>query len=189
MQSQRLQNNTLKYMLSDNFLQLETAYNLTAKDIILCFAVAAGAPASDALQIICNKKGSQNKITKDLEVWHQNNPGAAVLINRIKNRRGLKPTKEEITRDESEERKEEKRREYKNRDGIINKLIDAVDGTTGKETISGLQTIAKLQGLDKPEEHEKEDKRTYFLPFVSCCRSCQLMKIYRDTEKALNKGI
>ena len=79
----------------------------------------------------------------------------------------------------TEDQKEEKRKEYKNRSGLINKLIDQVQQVSGKDAVSGLQTLAKIQGLDKPEEESEEDKRNFFLPWVSGCRSCKLMQIFR----------
>lgn len=64
------------------------------------------------------------------------------------------------------------------REGIVKQLIDATSYTEGKDSVSALQTLAKLQGYDKPDAKDQEDRRQYFLPWVSHCRSCQLMKGY-----------
>ena len=64
------------------------------------------------------------------------------------------------------------------REGIVKQLIDATSYTEGKDSVSALQTLAKLQGYDKPADKDQDDKRSYFLPWVSHCRSCKLMKSY-----------
>ena len=64
------------------------------------------------------------------------------------------------------------------REGIVKQLIDATSYTEGKDSVSALQTLAKLQGYDKPNAKDQEDRRQYFLPWVSHCRSCRLMKGY-----------
>lgn len=71
------------------------------------------------------------------------------------------------------------------RDGLISELIVAVKQSKGKDTISGLQSLAKLQGLDKPGDQETREMRTYFLPWRSKCRGCRLMQIYKEVENAL----
>lgn len=69
------------------------------------------------------------------------------------------------------------------RSGIVQQLISATKQTQGKDSISGLQTLAKIQGLDKPEDGEsKGEKRTYFLPWVSSCRNCKLMEIFMKMQ-------
>ena len=68
------------------------------------------------------------------------------------------------------------------RDGIVKQLIDATSYTEGKDSVSALQTLAKLQGYDKPDAKDQDDRRSYFLPWVSHCRTCRLMRSY---ERAL----
>lgn len=69
------------------------------------------------------------------------------------------------------------------RDGIISELITSVKASTGKEAISGLQSLAKLQGYDRPDETNEEEKRFFVLPWLSHCRSCKLMKVYLEIQK------
>ena len=69
------------------------------------------------------------------------------------------------------------------RGGIISELITSVKASTGKEAISGLQSLAKLQGFDKPDEINEEDKRFFVLPYLSNCRSCKLMQVYMQIQK------
>ena len=70
------------------------------------------------------------------------------------------------------------------REGIVKQLIDATSYTEGKDSVSALQTLAKLQGYDKPAEKEDEERRKYFLPWVSHCRSCRLMQSYKNVMQA-----
>ena len=70
------------------------------------------------------------------------------------------------------------------REGIVKQLIDATSYTEGKDSVSALQTLAKLQGYDKPADKDQDDKRSYFLPWVSHCRSCKLMKSYINAMTA-----
>ena len=70
------------------------------------------------------------------------------------------------------------------REGIVKQLIDATSYTEGKDSVSALQTLAKLQGYDKPDAKEQDERRSYFLPWVSHCRSCRLMKSYQNAMQA-----
>ena len=70
------------------------------------------------------------------------------------------------------------------REGIVKQLIDATSYTEGKDSVSALQTLAKLQGYDKPADKDQDDKRSYFLPWVSHCRSCRLMRSYQNAMQA-----
>lgn len=69
------------------------------------------------------------------------------------------------------------------REGVLSQLISSVKATSGKDSISGIQTLAKMQGFDRPaEESDQQERRTYFLPWVSNCRKCELMRIYIETQ-------
>ena len=67
------------------------------------------------------------------------------------------------------------------REGVISELITSVKETSGKDAVSGLQTLAKLQGYDKPNDNRPEqERRKYYLPYRSKCRGCALMKVYME---------
>jgi hypothetical protein len=68
------------------------------------------------------------------------------------------------------------------RAGIIDALITATRQTQGKDSVAALQTLAKIQGLDRPQERETEDLRRFFVAFKSDCRRCALMKLYREIQ-------
>lgn len=69
------------------------------------------------------------------------------------------------------------------REGIIDALVTATRQTQGKDSISGLTTLAKLQGFDKPDESAPDEKRLYVLTWHSRCRQCKLMQIYLQMQK------
>lgn len=180
---------------SETTKKLCTAYKFTPQDIALCYALAAGAHPVDTFKVThkISDHCTSEHVTKLFNDWKVNHPGAAVLINRVKLQRSPRPTKEEIKQVEQntieEERKgKESNSELKTRAGIIDALINNVQKVSGRDAVSGLQTLAKLQGLDKPEEKEGDDKRVFYLPYVSNCRNCRLMQLFRampagDPEK------
>ena len=69
------------------------------------------------------------------------------------------------------------------REGIIEQLITATKQTTGRDAINGLTTLAKIQGLDRPQERANDMNRTFVLRWLSHCRSCELMKLFLDVQK------
>jgi len=166
--------------------KLCTAYNFTPQDIALCYALAAGAHPVDTFKIThkISDHCTAEHTAKLFNDWKLQHPGAAVLINRIKLNRSPRPTKEELktVEDQTQQDKEgtkERNEELKTRAGIIDALINNVQKVSGRDAVSGLQTLAKLQGLDKPEEKEGDDKRVFYLPYVSNCRNCRLMQLFR----------
>ncbi len=178
--------------------QIARAYNLQPQEVILSFALASGAPAADAYRLIyhVSSKTTANELTGTVQALLTNKPSLKILINRIKNHQNpvtLKKEQQEAIRNTTgtlynesgqpltEEEKEEIRNELQTREGIIRNLINSVSTISGKDKVSGLQTLAKLQGFDKPDESNEEEKRTYFLPWVSHCRTCKLMQIYTQT--------
>lgn len=180
---------------SETTKKLCTAYKFTPQDIALCYALAAGAHPVDTFKIThkISDHCTSEHVTKLFNDWKVNHPGAAVLINRIKLNRSPRPTKEELKTVEeqtkiNDEGGKERNEELKTRAGIIDALINNVQKVSGRDAVSGLQTLAKLQGLDKPEEKEGDDRRIFYLPYVSNCRNCRLMQIFRampvgDPEK------
>ena len=174
--------------------QIARAYNLEPQEVILSFALAAGAPQADAFRIIFKTpaKTTAQEIETIVNNMINNKPALKILINRIKNHQNpvtlKKADREQIQNmkqdQNGENMTEEEMNEYKTRSGLIEKIITQVNITSGKEAISGLQTLAKMQGLDKPDEQTEEERRKYFLPWVSHCRSCKLMAIYREIINA-----
>ncbi len=73
--------------------------------------------------------------------------------------------------------------DLRTREGIVQRLISATASSQGKDELNGLVTLAKLQGYDRPQEESIEsEKRTFFLPWVSRCKNCALMKLYKEVQ-------
>ena len=171
--------------------QICRAYNLQPQEVILSFCLASGAPYADAYRLIYHiaAKVTNEELQGTVTALLTNKPSIKILIARIKNHQNPTTLKKEqqqqiinnnAFQELTDEEKEERMNELKTREGLIKNLIDSVSQTSGKDKVSGLQTLAKLQGFDKPDEQENEDKRTYFLPWVSHCRTCELMKAYKQ---------
>lgn len=171
-------------------LQISKAYNLEPNQIVFAFAIASGCPTADAYNITHKMKATTT--TEQAETLANaliaSKPAIKIIINRIKNKQNPATFKKQeqqklITQQQlkelEEQLTEEERDEFKTRSGLIEKIITQSTLVTGKDAISALQTLAKLQGFDKPDEMENEEKRRYFLPWVSHCRSCKLMEAYK----------
>lgn len=160
------------------------AYNLEPNNVIFCYAVAAGAPIADAYRATHTTKAhtTAQQCEQYANEFLTNNPGAKILIQRLKqnkNRQQHNPEPQPDNHTQQDKEKERKRDELRTRGGIIDNLINEVSIVHGKDAIGGLQTLAKLQGYDKPDEAEQDERRRYFLPWVSRCRNCELMRLYR----------
>ena len=172
-----------------DLLSVCKSYGLDPKDIVFAFAVASGCNPTDAYIITHNLKQAVTTLQAETQANDllQRKSGLKIVINRIKNQKNIATFKKQQQREledairESKEITDEEKDELKTRQGLIGKIIDNVLLTTGKDAISGLQTLAKLQGLDSPDEKPEEERRKYFLPWVSNCRSCKLMQIYIKT--------
>jgi hypothetical protein len=184
--------------------QICRAYNLQPQEVILSFALASGAPSPDAYRLIyhVSSKTTNNELLGTVTALLTNKPSIKILIQRIKNHQNPVTLKKEQQQaisaqsgalynqdgtQKTQEEIEQEKNELLTRDGLIRNLIDSVSVISGKDKVSGLQTLAKLQGFDKPEENNEEEKRTYFLPWVSHCRTCQLMKLYKQTVEQQEK--
>ena len=166
---------------SENTKQLAQRYNLTCKDVMFCRLIAAAADAGDAFAAIYFNSQTGRKTnaqaTSQATEFIRNNPGAKILINYFKSARQQRARKEAET-ELNEREQNERQNELSNRAGVLQRLKVVTSNLSGKEELQGLVTIAKMQGFDKPEEHETDEKRVYFLPWVSNCRACKLMDIY-----------
>ena len=69
------------------------------------------------------------------------------------------------------------------RQGLINQLVTATRLTQGKDSITGLSALAKLQGFDRPQEGEQPEPRRFFVAWKSDCRRCELMRIFRQVQE------
>ncbi len=64
---------------------------------------------------------------------------------------------------------------------LIRELRNSLTNVKDAEARSKIvMRLADLANLKKEEDEAKKENRTYFLPWVSHCKTCKLMKIYQD---------
>ena len=174
---------------SSDILSICKSYNLEPNQVVLAFSVASGCPIADAYIIThhCKATTTQEQATTLYNALLASRPQIKIIINRIKNKQNpatLKKAEQQsifnadYIKQVEEQLTDEQKDEFRTRQGLIEKIITQSTLVSGKDAISALQTLAKLQGFDKPDEQEQAERRRYFLPYVSHCRTCQLMKAY-----------
>lgn len=161
-------------------------YNLSYKDVIFCQLIAAGADRADSFAAIYHNATTSSRTrtqtADEVTTFLRNNPGAKVLIYELKNRQNKAPRDQEGSEEGIKEgEKEGEKDDLTTRAGVLARLENICEKLGGKDQLQGLVTIAKIRGFDRPEEENEEEKRSYFLPWVSCCRSCALMTTYLKT--------
>ena len=183
-------------MFSPQTKATATAYRIDPRDVIFCHLIASGCDRGDAYTAIYYR--SQGKISHEMATTRaadtlKNNPAFSVLIRKLKQEgkrtgtttnRAPKYSKDidELTEEEQQQQQEQTAatvQEYKDRDKVLQKIILSTDKLSGKDELGGLLAIAKLQGMDRPEE-TADEKRIYYLPWVSNCKGCKLMQFYRQ---------
>lgn len=171
-------------MFSEKLKNYAEKYNLSPRDVLFAQLIAAGADRGDAYTAIYHR--TNDKLTPEQSTTRaadaiKGSPAISLLIRDAKNKKQRKQTQTTLTTlttiDETEQRQTIEA--YKNRDSVLEKIILSTDGMSGKDELQGLLAIAKLQGFDKTKEEDEEEKRTFFLPWVSNCRACALMKAYQ----------
>lgn len=166
-----------------NLEVLAARFALNPRDVLFCQLIAAGAAKGDAYTAIYNHQQNhkQPEEVADSKAGEliRNTPALSHLIRQFKNERNAK----KIAPPQQEEQpKQYDTTLYTTREGIVKKIMDATEGLSGKDELQGLLTLAKIQGLDRPEDTEKEDLRRFFVAFKSDCRRCALMKLYRTLQ-------
>jgi len=167
---------------SNEITKQAARFALNPRDVLFCQLIAAGAEKGDAYQGIyehqANRKTTPETATMKANDHIKNNPALSVLIRQFKHQRpGAKKMEEEPT-----QAKQYDATQYTTREGIVRKIMDATEGLTGKDELQGLLTLAKIQGLDQPQEQEREDLRRFFVAFKSDCRRCKLMELFRSVK-------
>lgn len=185
------QNSQFMKYFSSYTERIARAYNITPELVTMCHAIAAGMPKGDSYQSTHDlPKGTTPENAETLAAQILDNyPGAKILISKLKNNKAknniTNNKNEYTTQDENttQDLTEEEKNEFCTKNGLVRKIVTSLKNTQGKDRVAALVTLAKLQGLDKIEENEGEEMRRYFLPWVSICRNCELMKIYKDVNK------
>lgn len=177
--------------------QLARLYNIDPRDVLFCQAIAGGADRGDAyfsIFIRGNNKSirNYNDVVNAADDYFRQKPGLRVLVNRLKVNKPLKADKEqriqELTQVESENDNEENNekqneevlKKISDKSFILAELYRSLRILRGKERATVLMQIADLQRMKQDDMKEDEEKRVFYLPFVSSCRSCKLMKLYKE---------
>ena len=178
--------------------QLARLYNIDPRDVLFCQALAGGADRGDAFFAIFirgNNKAIQNynDTVNAADDYFRQKPGLRVLVNRLKVNKPLKADRpelreelkesESIKNDESEndtQKNEEVLKKISDKSFILAELYRSLRILRGKERAQVLMQIADLQRMKQDDLKEDEEKRVFYLPFVSSCRSCKLMKLYKE---------
>lgn len=177
--------------------QLARLYNLDPRDIIFCQAIAGGADRGDAFFAIFirgNNKAirNNNDVVNAADDYFRQKPGLRVLINRLKVNKPLKADRPELREElnESETLNDDNENDTQKNEEVLKKISDksfilaelyrSLKILRGKERATVLMQIADLQRMKQDDLKEDEEKRVFYLPFVSSCRSCKLMKLYKE---------
>lgn len=189
-------------IFSSSTEQAARLYNIDPREVIFCQAVAGGADRGDAYFSIFvrgNNKGltTHIQLTTAADDLLRQKPGLRILINRLKVNKPLKADKEEriqeLTQVENDNDNEEENegggqqqnevlKKISDKSFILAELYKSLGSLRGKERAAVLMQIADLQRMKQDDLKEDEEKRTFYLPFVSSCRSCKLMKLYKEVE-------
>jgi len=186
-------------IFSSSTEQAARLYNLDPREVIFCQAIAGGADRGDAFFSIFvrgNNKGltTHIQLTTAADDLLRSKPGLRVLINRLKVNKPLKADKterlQELTEneidnnneEENERQQDEVLKKISDKSFILAELYKSLGSLRGKERAAVLMQIADLQRMKNDDLKEDEEKRTFYLPFVSSCRSCKLMKLYKEVE-------
>ena len=153
-------------------MDIRKVHDLSIPDKIGLSAVAVlGKGIAEAAFLLTHPEvKTENKASLSVMVsrWHHSDKAQA-FINSVRAGKATLPENDEAN-------------DLETRQGLINQLIAATRQTQGKDSISGLQTLAKLQGFDKPDEVNEEEKRIFVLTYLSHCRSCALMREYLKVQ-------
>lgn len=169
-------------------------YNINERDVALCYLLAAGITRADAYYLLYARGNVGNKATHatmDTQAAEhlQNLPGTKVLIHKLKtqkpaNTNNAQELARQAAKDQEEEKEESKEaKELQTRQGLTKKLRKEIAEIHGKDSVQGLIQLAKLEGYDKEDTREEEEKRKFFLPWRAKCRACRLMRAYREIEE------
>lgn len=154
-------------------------YNVTFQDVLFCHLLAAGADPGEAHNTIYNKNKkttSADQEKKQATETLKLNPGMALLIQEIKRKQFKQTAVQTAANLQDRELTDEEKEKFTTRKGLIEEMIKDLPVIPGKDRVNILQSLAKIQGLDKPDEGSEEERRVFVLRWLSHCRTCKLMR-------------
>ncbi len=175
----------MEYSVNTQILQAK--YNITVNEVIFAYLIAAGLDPADAHYFIYSAGAGSGLTTAEQQTARAKellklNPGLSLLIQEIKRKQFKQTAAQTAASLQDRELTEEEKEKYTTRKGLIEEIIKDLPLMPGKDRANVLQSLAKLQGLDKPDETEEEERRIYVLRYLSHCRSCKLMKLYLQIQ-------
>lgn len=166
---------------------LQTKYNISFQDVMFCSLIAAGTDLADSYHAVYNKstgsKITRSRTEQQAKELLRVNPSFQLCINELKRSKKIERSQARI--ETTQEITEEEREKYTTRKGLIDEMIKNISVLTGKEAAQSLQTLAKLQGYDKPDEGNEEERRKFVLRWLSACRTCKLMRVFLEIQEEL----
>lgn len=164
-------------------------YNIQERDVIFAHLIAAGIQRADAYYTLYNRGKNNGKADRKKEDTNaaeliSNNPGLKVLIHKIKMQAPINTnnTQKEVKTLAAMEEESEEAKELQTRQGLTKKLRQEIAEIHGKDSVQGLIQLAKLEGYDKEDNRQEEEKRRYFLPYRTKCRACNLLKLFKTIQ-------
>lgn len=165
-------------------------YNVDPRTVLFAYLVAGGVDKVDAyfcLFVRGAKKPTREQINTDIADLIQNNPGLKILIQKIKlNKQVNKANDNEVkTAIQEQNNKDniinsEELNKYTDKTFIIAKLAQAAKNSTGKELAQILMNIADLQRMKQEETKSDDERRRFYLPYVSHCRTCKILQLFKE---------
>lgn len=167
-------------------------YNIDPRGVLFCKLLAAGADRAEAFFCIYHqgvKTLTYTQANQEAANILTNNPGMKVLISKLKLQKpvnsvpasNIKREIEDIKQQQDNNNNEETNK-FKSKDFIIENLAREAAQTTGKERAQILMNIADLQRMKQEETKEEEEKRRFYLPYISRCRSCKLVSLFKELQ-------
>lgn len=158
---------------------LAKQYNIQPRDVHFCMLVAAGAEKAEAYYTVycqaATTRATSHLATVQAEELLRNHPGMKVLINKLKHRRPARQQQDDTADTTPDE-------DLTSRDGLIQFMRRNLSQVTGKDALAAAQTLAKLEGYDKEKPVKEEERRTFYLPYVSDCRHCTIMQTFQEIQ-------
>jgi len=178
-----------------NTIKVAKQYNLNERDVLFCQLIANGANKGEAYYVIY-EHGTKSKI-KTIEQANtaaneflRLNKGATVLIQRLKNNKKLltDEAKNQVNATTQEEEENDERiKKFSDKSYIIGRLAVLSDQVGGKERAQILMQIADLQRMKQEENQVEEERRKFYLPYVSHCRTCKILEVFKELTEEKEK--
>jgi len=181
-------------------------YNIDPREVIFARLLATGTDRAEAYYFLYHRgtrhltaDQANNKAQELLD----NNPGLKILIQKIKSSKHLHTVNQEAKstiqneinneKKKQEEEKEnylnsERGKKYTDKSYIIAELSLLAESATGKDKKDILMSIADLQRMKQDEIKADEERRKFYLPYISHCRTCKIMALFKEFQDKVKEN-